>query len=238
MLIVPPQAWVGSTAGHMGKGKDMKISAIALATLALSSAASADILTATWTSQHSQGTSVEVAGDARNIKTVTFNWTRIDSPGPNIDDTIAQHFTTYCIEINDTVGSFGSPHEYDVLTPAEAGFSALQELLFGRLWASFQPLVNDKTTSAAFQLAIWEIAIDGDGNIASGDFQAFSPSTAVALADTWLSEITDANYAGGYVPMRVLFSETKQDQITAVPSPGSLVLLALGGMLAVGRRRR
>ena len=238
MLMVPPHAWVGSPAGDMGKGKEMKIRAIALATLAFSSAASADFLTATWTGQYNQGTSVEVEGEPRNVKTVTFNWTRIDSPGPNIDDTIAQHFTSYCVEINDGIGSSGSPHVYEVLTPAQAGYSAQQDLLFGRLWASFQPLVNSKTTSAAFQLAIWEIAIDGDGNITAGDFQAFSPNAAVTLAESWLSEITSVNYVGGYVPMRVLFSETKQDQITAVPSPGSLALLALGGMLAVGRRRR
>lgn len=216
----------------------MKTLMCVAAGLVIASAASADTITAKWSGSHGQGNSVVFNGDARNINSVTFNWTRLDSPGPGVDATIANFFKTYCVEITQNVGSSGSTHVYQVKTPIEAGYTAQQGLMLGRLWASFQPLVNSKTTSAAFQLAVWEIVLDGGFDLGSGNFKAASPAASVTLATSWLSHVTDANYDGPFMPARILTSPTKQDQFTAIPTPGSLALLTLGGLLCAARRRK
>jgi len=95
--------------------------------------------------------------------------------------------------------------------------------------------VNNATTEAAFQIAVWEIAYEATGtasNLTSGA-ATFTGGTALssgalALASTWLLNLASSGPAIG-----VLESRLHQDVIYApVPEP-LMVLLMAGGLLGV-----
>ena len=94
--------------------------------------------------------------------------------------------------------------------------------------------VNNATTEAAFQIAVWEIAYETTGtayNLASGA-ATFTGGAALSwragLASTWLLNLASSGPAIG-----VLESRLHQDVIYApVPEP-SMVLLMAGGLLGV-----
>ena len=95
--------------------------------------------------------------------------------------------------------------------------------------------VNNATTEAAFQIAVWEIAYEATGtasNLTSGA-ATFTGGTALssgalALASTWLLSLASSGPAIG-----VLESRLHQDVIYApVPEPSTVLLMA-GGLLGV-----
>lgn len=105
----------------------------------------------------------------------------------------------------------------------------------------------DATSSAAFQLAVWEILFDTNLDLTSGTFTA--TSTAAGLAQTYLSFVS--GHPGG-APGWTFFEFTNgnfQDYISAeysqplrtTPEPGSLLLFC-SAVLAAGaaalRRRQ
>jgi PEP-CTERM motif len=109
-------------------------------------------------------------------------------------------------------------------------------------------------TSAAFQLAIWEIEYDTDHNLATGVFQVATPASGDALtaynqAQTWLSDLYAPGVVADYVVILLASNAIPQSQnfITdahipahdLLPEPSSLPLLGLGlaAMIFVGRRR-
>jgi len=197
--------------------------------------AQADTLTGQYTGLYQRNVDVTLDSiHSGNIATVTFQWTRTDAPGPGIDSTISSPFRGYCIEINQNV-SANTNYTYDVVSAATYGFTALQETLLGRLWASFQPSVVSQDTSAAFQMAVWELAFDADADLSNGDFFATSPSGVKALAQSWLNTVSSSGYSGGQDPIKVLQHPTVQDQL--VPAPGALALLGVGSVMATRRKR-
>jgi len=90
---------------------------------------------------------------------------------------------------------------------------------------------GDADSSAAFQLAVWEIWFDNDMNLSTGSFTA--SSSAAGLAQSYL----DAVNAGSGTPegwtLFTLTSPDKQDYLSAeysiplrtTPEPGTLILL-------------
>lgn len=205
-----------------------------LATLAAS--ANAGTITAHYNGLYSQGATVnQDSVFAGNVSTVTFEWTRTDTPGPGVDNTLSSPFRAYCIEIVQNV-SGNTDYTYNVVSASAHGFSPLQEILLGRLWASYQSSVVDSTSSAAFQLAVWELAFDSGADLSVGDFTASDPSASIMLAQGWLSAISSNSYSGGQAPISVLEHPSAQDQL--VPTPGSLALLATGGVLSARRKRK
>lgn len=197
--------------------------------------AQADTITARYNGLYAQDTDVtQLSVFSGSVQTVTFEWTRQDAPGAGIDSTLPGVFRGYCVELSQNVAP-NTDYTFDVVTATQHGFTSLQEMLLGRLWASYQPSVNDGATSAAFQMAVWELAFDTGADLAVGQFTGNSPPAVVVLSQSWLNAITSASYSGGQAPIAVLESEGVQDQL--VPTPGSLALLASGSLLITRRRR-
>jgi len=107
--------------------------------------------------------------------------------------------------------------------------------------------VTDKTTSAAFQLAIWEIVTDTGGgySLANGTFKANGFGNAQALAGEWLKldGQDTGNYKISYFYDGILNDKTIAQNlisVSSVPLPGAAVLMlsALGFAGLMSRRRR
>ncbi|QOJ13892.1 MAG: PEP-CTERM sorting domain-containing protein [Planctomycetia bacterium] len=178
-----------------------------------------------------------------------FNWQTV--PG---GDTDLGLFQSFCIELGQGVGDgvlfsivplgngplpgtgTGGPGVNGPMGSAKAA-------LIGELWARRHASIFTGTTSqqrdkaAAFQVAIWEIVYDDGLNLDGGAFRENDSASWVDMAKTWLGELNgDPNYTTpGLV---ALTHPNKQDQVTLIPEPTSLGLLALGGVGAWMRRRR
>ena len=149
----------------------------------------------------------------------------------------------FCVELDQTF-SFNPqpPYVYQVSLPNNATFT-----LLGRLFTESFGQVNDPTTSAAFQLAVWEIMFGSDMNLSNAaDFHVTSgPAGTVSLAQTWLDFlVNNPNSADGY-DVYFLYNREHQNFVYGgplpflVPEPAPLLLfgIALLAMIGITRRR-
>lgn len=159
----------------------------------------------------------------------------------------------YCIDIFQTL-SFGSLYNDYATTSlaADGGLSSARKSEISQLFHGFYDTsLTSSTNSAAFQLALWEIVYEKDGNPLNvdgaspdkGGTYATNPSTPAAVittADAWLAGLgsfpTDLD---GFTTYR---SARHQDLISYhghVPEPATWTLLVAGlGLLASISRRR
>lgn len=212
----------------------MRIAVSAIAILTFAGVAAADTVRAQYDSRYGRDVNITRDGDTRDIRTVQFNWTRSDTPGPGVDPYIPVNFDSYCVEIGQTIAG-GTKYDFEVMTPALAGFSSFQELMLERLWASFFPVVDSSLESAAFQVSVWEITYDGV-DVTDGDFVVNSGNDVRTLAQSWLDTVSDDAYDGPTQNLVILHHPTAQDQLTPVPAPATAALGLLAG--GVGARRR
>lgn len=169
------------------------------------------------------------------------DWTRTDTPGPGVDDTLPMSFIAFGLEIEQGT-SDDRDYEYQVVSPAAAGWSPARIDAIQTLWAQRigEVIGGGDDEACAFQVAVWELMFDTDRDLDSGSFQLIStPSlgNAKSMAQSWLGGVAQGS---SWRPvMSIMLHEDVQDQIFAeIPAPGAALVAGLGAAVVGGRRRR
>jgi hypothetical protein len=149
-------------------------------------------------------------------------------------------FLTYCLEPDEVLAISGSAPvvgdlQGSLATTAEYGTRAAAIAGLWNTW--FTDSLKDATRSAAFQVALWEIAFDGSDGLRTGNFRFMTPGGVRTQAIAYLDP-TGWNNPAGEAP-GVILRVGNQDLVVTVPEPATLALFGLGliGLAAVVRRR-
>lgn len=163
-----------------------------------------------------------------------------------------QTIMTYCTELTQHVSA--DWHLYDVTGIASAPVpgpamglqkaSAIHNML-SLLVAETNAGRFGVDMAAGFQLAVWEVVYDFDSgvgrgslDVAAGDFLASDTgggALAVGIAAHVTAFLDHASVAGVDILPFAFVNEGRQDQI--IPTPGSVALACVGGLLMARRRR-
>lgn len=157
---------------------------------------------------------------------------------------------TWCIELTQSITE-GSSYNYTTtdLTSANPSWAGrLQELIA----QNYQTVLSaaNSITSAAMQLAIWEVVFEPASsalNLSSGNFSASAPwfngdsTSARNMAQGWLNNLSSSADTGKY-KIVMLTNGNAQDLVTVLPTPIPAAALLFGSALGLGgllqRRRR
>jgi hypothetical protein len=156
-------------------------------------------------------------------------------------DTVGS-FESWCVDIFQATTFNDHVKDYHRETGVFA-LGATKTSLLERLATESLGLVKDATTSAAFQLAMWEIVNETNArfDLTRGKFRATGASdNSIALANSWLKNLPGANTVPTY-DLSVLMSPTHQDlgTFTRVPEPSTIAVMFAGliGFVMAGRRK-
>ena len=156
-------------------------------------------------------------------------------------------FLSFCVDLFQNL-RFGKTYTDYSMQSASAYFGSTRANDIGRLATGYLGLVDDATTSAAFQLALWEIINERGGqyDLRKGSFKASGRSAreAISLADSWLANLpATSSYSAEVLASRkhqdvVMFSAASAPSASPVPIPGTagLFLAGLVGLLAAVQR--
>lgn len=186
----------------------------------------------------------------------TVQWNGARTGGT--DTTIANAFVAYCVELGEFInpGNEVTQNVYPLLgSTTNAGglsgpvnFNATRTKNLETLWGTFFTSVGDKNTSAAFQMAVWEIAFDDDLSLTNSGGHMFGTDRDIATAgiqldpvsqqaQSWLSQIA-SGAATQRQSLALLSGQGVQDLITPVPEPATLVAIGLGIAAIASRKKR
>ncbi|MET3131464.1 hypothetical protein AAKU55_001726 [Oxalobacteraceae bacterium GrIS 1.11] len=146
---------------------------------------------------------------------------------------------TYCLDLYQEF-YFGGVYSNYTVGGGTLSSRAAQDI--GRLVTQDGGKVVDANSSAAFQLALWEVLYESPAtayNLNSGNFTGSGGGTSTALANSWLNGLGVG--AASNVHVQRLYSAENQDflVITAVPEPSNYAMFGAGlGLLAFLSRRK
>lgn len=167
---------------------------------------------------------------------------------------------TYCADISEHVATNFSEYEItsvDNVPMTDNMFTAMNSTKSSAIRALYATTYDahlnrefDDTQAAAFQLTIWEIVNDYNGNESSIDVTAGSltfsktngkdiQNSIVNAVEGFKQKMTIGLEAGwgNFSGVVGLANAGAQDQL-AVPAPGAFALLAAGGLITTRRRRQ
>lgn len=144
-------------------------------------------------------------------------------------------YLTYCVDL---LHGLSVPGLYTV-SPLSQIFNATQETNIVKILANTNATNAD--TSAAIQLAIWEVAFDNSSSVTAGAFHVAggNSAAATALANSYLSQLGSWTTQGRTATL--LYSQTNQSQVflNAVPESATWGMMIVGfGIVGASMRRR
>jgi hypothetical protein len=176
----------------------------------------------------------------RSAGAVGFNMSSVTSSGSVIDT-----FVAWCIDIKHWLAPPGEPRSYTITsTPLTTGYASNAAQQVQSVFdANFKNVDETKKFDAAgFQVALWNALYDTDWKAEIGAFAIESESDVITSANAYLKAASTYNGARVWNLTFLQSNTQNQSLVTATPVPvpaaAGLLLLALGGLAAIGRRRR
>jgi MYXO-CTERM domain-containing protein len=226
------------------------IAASAIAIAAIASTASAELVTVFCPGVGAgRNVSVTHKGAVRNV----FAGQILLNLSNSASGTLNGSWRSFCTELDQYIYVNGAAQSYEALPLKDvpipgAPMGVLRAEAIGRMYAfaNGAQYGTDADYAAAFQIAVWEVANDYTGDLASLSLaagQLQGPSLAAAITGHIATLLGAASNVGATVtPLLGLGNASFQDQIvdptSPIPTPGAIAMLGLAALVGSRGRRR